>query len=147
MANPVPRIYQALAFAGALPFIACAVAPFFGTERIEILGELNYVAAIYGLAIVSFMSGAHWGTYLYRHSDSPVNLFVSSNLITVIAWLAILLVDIETALVGIALLFLYLLFIDYRLLKSNLIDEAYFRTRMAVTLIVVISLSLSAAGS
>ena len=147
MSNPVPRIYQALAFAGALPFVACAVGPFFDIAHIERIGALDYIAAVYGLAIVSFMSGAHWGTYLYRHAESPVNLFISSNVITVIAWLSILLVDIELALVGICLLFAYLLFIDYRLLKSNLIGSSYFRTRLVVTLIVICSLAVSAAGS
>jgi Protein of unknown function (DUF3429) len=60
------RIYSLLTYAGALPFVACALIPLFGVSSIKLIGSFDYIAAVYALTIVSFMAGVHWGTVLYQ---------------------------------------------------------------------------------
>ncbi|MCK7577283.1 MAG: hypothetical protein MZV65_16550 [Chromatiales bacterium] len=42
--------------------MACALLPLLGVSSIKLMGSVDYIAAVYALAIVSFMAGAHWGT-------------------------------------------------------------------------------------
>jgi hypothetical protein len=137
-----------LAYAGALPFLACALLPWLGVDAIPPLGALNNIAALYTLAIVSFMAGAHWGIALYQPSIAePIHLFLSSNAVTITIWLAFLVTTPDiTLLIGV-LAFLYLLWIDYRLYRMHRITADYWQTRCHVTAGVVISLLLIIAGA
>jgi hypothetical protein len=60
------NLYTSLAFAGATPFLACALLPLIGIESIAPIGRLETVASSYGLAIICFLAGSHWATYLLR---------------------------------------------------------------------------------
>ena len=141
MANT--RIYSLLTYAGALPFIACALLPLIGVSSIKLIGSVDYIAAVYALAIVSFMAGVHWGMALYpQRTEWPVNLFLSSNAVTIMAWLAFLTTTPKITLIICILAFLYLLWVDYRLYSLNLLTAHYLQTRRNVTALVVISLLL-----
>lgn len=134
------KTYTALALAGTLPFIACAMLPLFGVASVQYLGALDRIAASYGLAIVCFLAGAHWGTYLCGRSADSLNLFVISNVIFLAAWFAYIGGSVRWA-IGIQVLaFLTLLFIDLRLKQSAVISAAYLRVRSVATLITVVSL-------
>lgn len=134
------RIYTALALAGTIPFIAGALFPLLGHDSLPHLGPLDQLVASYGLAIVCFLAGAHWGTYLSgRHSKSP-NLFVISNVVFLAVWFAYVGAGVKSA-IGIQILaFLTLLYIDLRLRSSDVITATYFRVRTAATLIAIVSL-------
>ncbi len=134
------RIYTALALAGTIPFIAAALLPLLGHDSLPHLGPLDQLVASYGLAIVCFLAGAHWGTYLSgRHANSP-NLFVISNVVFLAVWFAYVGAGVKSA-IGIQILaFLTLLFIDLRLRSSDVITATYLRVRTAATLIAIISL-------
>ena len=134
------KTYTALALAGTIPFIACALLPLLGYESVSFLGPLDEVVASYGLAIVCFLAGAHWGTYLSGRSADSLNLFVISNVIFLAAWFAYVGADVKWAIGTQVLAFLTLLFIDMRLKHSDVISSAYFRVRSAATLIATISL-------
>jgi hypothetical protein len=136
------KLYPVLTYAGALPFIACALMPLFGMETLWNLGGYVHIAAAYGLAIVCFLCGAHWGTYLYNRPAAPDNLFVTSNVIVVACWFAFLMAAQAITLFVLILAFLCLLFIDYRLLRAGLLTEYYFRMRTIATVIAVVSLAL-----
>ena len=134
------KLYTALALAGTLPFIARALLPLLGHDSLPHLGPLDQVVASYGLAIVCFLAGAHWGVYLSGRSTGSLNLFIISNVIFLAVWFAYVGAGINIA-IGIQVAaFLALLFIDLRLKNSDVISAAYFQVRMMATMIAVVSL-------
>lgn len=135
------RIYSMLTYAGALPFMACALMALLGMSSIKLIGSVDYIAAVYALTIVSFMAGVHWGMALDpQQIKLPINLFLSSNAVTIMAWLAFLITTPKITLIIGILAFLYLLWVDYRLYSLNLLTAHYFQTRRHVTALVVLSL-------
>lgn len=135
--NVESRLYKVLALAGALPFLASA---FMAIGRIDVPVSAGLVASSYGLAIASFLCGIHWATYLYRQSEIPINLFLSSNVVVVAIWLAYLFGSLAVALGTQVVAFLVLLFVDYRLFDDELINHHYFITRFEATALAVLSL-------
>lgn len=138
---PITRL---LAILGAIPFVACAVLPLVDIADLPYLGSTDAVAAAYGLTIASFMAGVHWGTALNTDNAIPVNLYITSNVVAVAAWLAFLLVSLPSTLAILAIIFAYLLYIDFRLRRAGLIDEHYWKTRIGVTVIVIVCLTIIA---
>jgi hypothetical protein len=135
--------YAVLAYAGTLPFIACAILPWIGMPVVAGIGSCAYIAAAYGVAIVSFMAGIHWGTFLYQADSLPVNLLLTSNAITVAVWLAFILTPVAVSIAVIAAAFVLLLAVDFRLARAGLLTADYLRTRRNVTLIVLTMLMLT----
>jgi len=134
------RLYTALALAGTIPFIASALLPMLGYDSLPYLGPLDKLVASYGLAIVCFLAGAHWGIYLSGRSAGSLNLFVISNVIFLAVWFAYVGAGIKIA-IGVQIFaFLALLFIDLRLKDSDVISAAYFRVRTMATTIAFVSL-------
>ncbi len=136
------KLYPLLTYAGVLPFVGCALMPFLGLQQLWNLGSYDYIAAAYGLAIVCFLCGAHWGTYLYHRDRGPDNLFITSNVIVVACWFAFLMAAKAITLFVLILAFLCLLVIDYRLLKAGLLTDYYFRMRSIATAIAVVALAV-----
>jgi hypothetical protein len=134
------KTYTALALAGTIPFIAAALLPLLGHDSLPHMGPLDQLVASYGLAIVCFLAGAHWGTHLSgRYADS-LNLFVISNAIFLAAWFAYVGAGVKLAIATQICAFLALLFIDRRLRNSDLISTPYLRVRSVATLIAIVSL-------
>lgn len=136
------RLYTVLALAGTLPFVACALLPLAGLEAFEPVGNLHELAARYGLAILSFLTGIHWATYLYRREKSPANLFVVSNAILLVVWFAYELVALPFALATQFVAFAMLLTIDFRIMTARAISPHYFRVRAMATAIVSVSIAV-----
>ncbi len=136
------RLYTVLALAGATPFIACALLPLAGVEAVEPLGNLHELAARYGLAIICFLTGIHWATYLYKPDKSPANLFIVSNAIFLVVWFAYELVDLPFALATQFVAFAMLLSIDYRIMTARAITPHYFRTRALATGLASVSIAV-----
>ena len=136
------ELYPLLTYAGVLPFVGCALMPFVGLPELWNLGSYDHIAAAYGLAIVCFLCGAHWGTYLYHRVKAPDNLYVTSNVIVVACWFAFLMAAKAITLFVLILAFLCLLVIDYRLLKAGLLTDYYFRMRTIATVIAVVALAV-----
>lgn len=134
------RLYSILAYAGALPFVACALLPYLGIDELRNIGSFDYIARVYGFGIVCFLTGVHWGTFLYKSEACPDNLFVTSNAVFLAVFFAFLLDAGALTLFVLVLAFVCLLYIDYRLLKVGLLDSDYFRLRVTVTSIAVVSL-------
>lgn len=135
--------YAVLAYAGTLPFIACAILPWIGMPVVAGIGSCAYIAAAYGVAIVSFMAGIHWGTFLYQADSLPVNLLLTSNAITVAVWLAFILTPVAVSIAVIAAALVLLLAVDFRLARVGLLTPDYLRTRRNVTFIVLAMLMLT----
>jgi hypothetical protein len=134
------RLYTILALAGTTPFVACALLPLLGIDALPGLGALDVLASTYGLAIICFLAGAHWGTYLYGASTTPFNLFISSNVVLLAVWFAFVIASLNWSIATQIVAFQVLLFIDYRLNQSAVISSDYFRIRFVATLIASISL-------
>lgn len=134
------RLYSTLAIAGTTPFVACALLPLIGTESLPVLGPLDVLASTYGLAIICFLAGAHWGTYLYGEFRTPFNLFISSNVILLAVWFAFIGASLAWSIAAQIIAFQVLLFIDYRLNRSAIISANYLRIRIVATLIASVSL-------
>lgn len=133
------NLYRILALAGTLPFIGSVV---LDVGRIDLLGEPARIASSYGLAIICFLCGAHWATYLYHRDQSPTNLFITSNVIVVLVWIAYLWLSMSIALIVQIVAFIYLLIIDHRLHRIDLITNHYFVTRAIPTVVAVLSLAI-----
>jgi hypothetical protein len=134
------RIYSMLAMAGVTPFVACAVLPLVGIESIPGFGDLDRLAATYGLAIVSFLTGIHWATQIYEPQESPFNLLLVSNVVFLLAWFAFVLGDLQIALGAQLIALLVLLGIDRWLYTTGLITRHYLNVRSVATTLAAVSL-------
>ena len=134
------RLYAGLAIAGTLPFIACALLPLFGIESIPVFGRLDELASAYGLAIVCFLAGAHWGNYLLARDGTPLNLFVTSNVIFLFAWFAYVGASLASAIIAQLVALLALLAIDHRLKAAGIVSGDYLSVRVVATTIAAVSL-------
>lgn len=135
-----------LTFAGAIPFVLCAILITVGIEVIPALGKTEHVLSIYGLVIASFMAGAHWGNHLGLADDDSwaVKLPIFSNIITLALWLGFLSILTVGFIWLLVVGFIAMLVIDYGLHNSKIISNDYFIVRKYVTAIVVVSLVIAA---
>lgn len=127
-----------LTLAGAIPFALPALLYLLGISQLPMLGALKTVVGSYGLVILSFMAGVHWGQVINRPHWHQ--LLIVSNMITLSGWFAFLTAN--TTLLWCVLItgFCALLLVDRRLLSAGLITQAYWRLRVVVTAIVSASL-------
>lgn len=134
-------LYRILAYAGALPFVATALFSYFDPESWPWLVHVpRHFILTYALVILSFMCGVHWGTYLYKQEECPINLFLISNMVVIALWLGLILPMFFWKILIAILGFAILLAIDYILFKRQIITPDYWRTRRNVTAIVIVSL-------
>lgn len=133
-------VYSALTYAGAIPFVACALLPYAGVPTLGPFGEAGVVLMWYGLAIASFLAGTHWAFELAAPGKAGLPLFVLSNAVVVLTWLTALAAPPFFALVDQLAVFALLLLIDSRLFVAGVVDEHYWRLRKRITAIVLLAL-------
>lgn len=135
-----------LTFAGAVPFVVGAVLITLGVSNIPILGEVSHILSTYGLVIASFMAGAQWGNHLTLPDSSAwvVNLPLLSNIITIGLWLGFLSLTPAHFIWLLIMGFIILLVVDYGLDRAQIIEHKYFKVRLYVTSVVIISLAIAA---
>ena len=133
-------VYSALAFAGALPFLACALPLAAGVTAVSPFGSLAEIANSYGLAIICFLAGIHWSVYLGNQDDPPFNLLLSSNVVFLFVWITYILGGTDISLLSQIAALIALLLIDRSLANAALISPHYFRTRLVVTSVAASSL-------
>ena len=135
-----------LTFAGAIPFVVCAIFIIIGIEAIPVLGNTAHILSIYGLVIASFMAGAHWGNHLSLADDNTwaLKLPIFSNIIALALWLGFLSLSNVGFMWLLVIGFIAMLMIDYGLHQAHIISDNYFKVRKYVTLIVVVSLIIIA---
>lgn len=137
--NNTSSLLRILPYAGALPFVGCALLLMFGIKDLPPFGDLKTVATTYGLTIISFMAGVHWGQSLEGRRAAP-NLLVAGNMVTLAAWFGFLLLPLFAFSLLLVVLFGALYLIDCQLHPPS----DYLSTRRNVTLIVSASLLLGA---
>ncbi|RIA47588.1 DUF3429 domain-containing protein [Dichotomicrobium thermohalophilum] len=127
-----------LTFAGALPFIAAVVAlPFAPAEATASIWQ---AVLGYGAVIASFVSGIHWGLFLYRNAALPLNLFISSNICALAAWATLLLPSLRLALLLLIAVFAALFAIDHTVWRAGGHEAWFYQLRAAITAIVIAAL-------
>jgi Protein of unknown function (DUF3429) len=141
--QPNSTLLRTLPYAGALPFMACAILLIFGIKDLAPLGKTNTIIFTYGLTIISFMAGVHWGQYV-AGVRTRVNLLVSSNLVTLAAWFGFLLLPSFYFSFLLIVLFIILNSIDGHLRDEGAIESRYGKTRRNVTALVCLSLLIAA---
>ena len=140
-------IYILATYAGALPFVACAIMLYSGINELSLLGSIDKIVAICGLILVSFIAGIHLGTYLLYETKTHKSLLIVSNVLAVIAWCAVMFATIQFAIAIITAVFGYLLVVDFLLKREKIISANYFITRFIVTLISAATLLVTASAS
>lgn len=133
-------LYTALALAGTLPFVGAALLLLLDRPSLGPFGSIEELVISYGLAIICFLAGAHWATQLYRGAAAPMNLFIASNVVVLVAWFAYLLGGLAVTVAAQLLTFAFLLYVDHRLLGDAVIDRQYFHVRAAATAVACASL-------
>ncbi len=138
------RIYPYLTYAGAIPFIICAICLVTDIQQLPLIGSVESILAAYALVISTFLAGVHWGQHL-QMDDTPwtISLPIISNIITVLLWIGFLILSFKLLLLLFVIAFAVLLMIDYRLFEKDLITVHYFRTRLYVSAIVMASLIIA----
>lgn len=133
-------VYSALMLLGLVPFVACAFLPVFGVEEVSRLGRLDELASSYSVAILCFLTGIHWATQLYNEDAAPPNLFIVSNVIFLIVWVAYVASELQWALGTQLLAYPLLLAVDFQLFGKRLISQNYLRMRVVATALACFSL-------
>ncbi len=131
---------RALTFAGALPFLA-AIAALLVASPLAAAHVWQAVLA-YGAVIASFVSGIHWGLFVYRDRALPLNLFISSNLCALAAWAALLVPSRAVALVLLIAAFATLFAIDHMLYAAKAHAHWFYKLRAIITLVVIAALCM-----
>jgi hypothetical protein len=134
---------RSLAYAGALPFVIAGVLSLFGVPQLPFIGSVERMVMSYGLVIVCFMAGVHWGHFV-SGMRSQVNLLIASNLVALTAWFGFLMLSMVWFCMFLIGLFLVLLVIDRMLASEARIGRDYLKMRTVVTLIVCLSLAVTA---
>ena len=134
------RLYQYLTYAGAIPFIGCAVLLFLGIQILPVLGEVTLVLSCYGLIIATFLAGSYWGQHLHTSGVWSLSLIVVSNSMAVLLWLAFLALSTGPFLAFLGITFLFFLLVDRFSLAAEAIDYDYFLMRSRGTVLVVATL-------
>ena len=135
-----------LTFAGAIPFVACALLLVIGIIDIPYLGAVADILSAYGLVIASFMAGSQWGNHLSLADDDKwaVRLPLVSNVIAIVLWLGFLMLPVVGFIWLLVIGFASMLMIDYGLNCARIITPDYFKVRTYVTAIVIVSLIVAA---
>lgn len=128
----------ALGYAGLLPFIAFSSAVIAGVT----IGPVDPLAALiaYGACIASFLGGIAWGAAVERHG--PGLEYAWSVLPSLVAWAA-LLMPVTPALLTLMAAFAAALVQDFANLRTGRLPPWFWRLRVQLTLVVVVTLAVT----
>ena len=135
--------YLYLTYAGAIPFVFCAVCLSSDIQQLPFLGSFEKIISVYALVICSFLAGSHWGQHLNVKGIWSSVLTIVSNIIAILLWFCFLVLGFKALIAVFVSVFIILLFVDHRLFQSDLITRQYFQTRFFVSAIVIFSLIIS----
>lgn len=133
----MPTLSRYLTYAGALPFIALAIAYALDVRLLPIVGSTKSALSAYTLIIVCFMAGSHWGLHLKLSGLWQWVLPLTSNSVAIVAWLAFLDFPFRSFLLTMSISFILLLLIDLTLSAKGYLSKGYIRVRVIVTAVVV----------
>jgi hypothetical protein len=138
-----------LMYLGALPFIASAILSLLSIDTLPWLGSVVHIVSVYALVISVFMAGILWGIMLQVNRDNSVGQinFLISNILTLTVWFVYLIYPDSIAfLLTTAVVFLWLLMLEAKLVQEQHISKRYYQARKWVSTIVILSLLTIAAS-
>ena len=130
--NNLPYI---LIYLGSIPFVFFSFLRIISLEDFFYL-DINYILSIYSLSIISFICGSHWGIFL-TNNTLKINLFIFSNLLTILSFSGILFLKIDYFFLLQVLILVALLVIDLYIYRQNITLKKYINSRIFITIIVV----------
>jgi hypothetical protein len=130
------QLAKILTYSGTLPLIACFFLQVFPVSGFD----GNLIAKAYGAIIISFLCGIHWATYLFFAEKCPRNLLLTSNLVSLLAWSSLLILNQQIVTLLQVLCFVYLLILDLKLRAAGILPGWFYTLRRNATVIVVSSL-------
>ncbi len=145
--NP-KRVAAALAYAGTLPFIACALVLLFGNA----LGLGTYrsfatqAITTYAAVIVSFLGGIQWGVAtvtLEQQPQTAKSLFLLSIVPSLLAWAMLFLPSGSSRVIVAIFLVGFVWVVDALLHLQQVIPTWFFRLRSIVSAVVLTTLILA----
>ncbi|MDG2088865.1 MAG: hypothetical protein P8J68_09040 [Arenicellaceae bacterium] len=113
-----------LIFSRSLPFITGTLLLLLGFEALPLIGNVAYAIAAYGLVIIVLLTGTHWGQQLSLGCMAP-GLFIYSNNLAVLSWLAWLLLPLQYFLVFLTVPQILILAIDHSLYMQAVFGMGY----------------------
>ncbi len=129
-------LIKLLTYLGATPFF---LAIYLHLTQQSLLGvEAVQWFLTYGLVILSFMAGTLWGQVV-NASAQVKRIALATNLITLAAWLALLLAVPVLALLIMVLGFIALYLLEWRVMDAIPRPECYLALRLRVTALVVLA--------
>ena len=127
----MPRIYQVLGHAGLIPFVGLAIIAVMGWAPAQSM-LMKYAALI-----LSFLGGTVW--MLAMQKQLHWSIAIISNLVMLLSWVVLMLFPPNIGLLALAILFSSFITFENQIMKPHY-DEAYFRMRLVLTIVAVISL-------
>lgn len=137
------KLYSLLTIAGTAPFVAGMICLLIGVSSLPVLGPVGPLMSAYGLAIVAFMSGSHWGLYKRIDQKNMPNYFLTSNFITLAAVFGFVLLTGAAYFILLTVLFMLLLWFEKDFHRIGVIGLHYLKIRVQATIVVAISLMTS----
>ena len=126
---------RCLAWFGILPFLIAILLVALGSTLFTVSGELLFVT--YSAIILTFMAGTLWGQCSHEPTTVNVNAIFVSNIWAIIAWLSVVLTQVNEAIIIVAILLLALgyfhVLIQERKVRLLAASESYLTLRTQVT--------------
>ena len=134
---PVPAL--ALGFAGAVPFVAGALAMALGSKSVELTAYFYLMS--YASLILAFLGAVHWGLALAadRVGWAWYGVSVAPALL---AWVAYGLIDPVHRVALLALAYVGVFIVDTRAARAGLAPAWYPKLRKPLTVIVLLALAV-----
>jgi len=135
------KLAKQLTYSGTLPLLFCVLGYYANCKGIDFRGA----AIAYALLIIAFLSGIHWAIYLSSANKCPINLFLRSNITTLLAYATYFIATPDINLSLELICFLALLYWDKKLERAGVLPLWFFQLRCYATFIVgilLISLAL-----
>lgn len=127
-----------LTYSGTLPLIACVITALLQPQMID----TGLLALTYGAIIISFICGIHWAAHLFFPEKCSRNLLITSNVVTLAAWISLLLTLPQSVSLLLQICcFLYLLALDSKLRVVGIIPDWFYLLRRNASTIVILCLS------
>lgn len=130
------RAARLLTYAGILPFAIGLAGQVFAPAA----APWPEWTAAYAAVIAAFIAGIHWAVHLFFGDRAPMNLLVSSNVLALAAWGALLLPAGPWPFRLLIPVFLALVLIDRRLARAGLIPAWFYRLRLQASAAVTLCL-------
>lgn len=135
-----------LGYAGAVPFVGFGIFQTVIGDRHEHSFMVNYLQVAYAAMILSFLAGIHWREAISAHNTKQilfamVPTILSLGLVALTLWIGP-----AYPLIGFAVLFGLVYLADRNYIRPGDFPKGYMRFRLSLTLIVIMSLLISAAS-